>query len=824
MRPLWSSSVVVALTLLLTLATLAPNASASTYNVLHEFEALAEGARPEGRLAADASGNLYGTTTSGVSGAVFELILSSDGKYRPKVLHYFTGGSDGRVPFAGVTLDAERNVWGTTAYGGTYDGGTVYRLTPVKGGWKETTIYSFGASGDGFYPHGGLTFDKGGRIFGTTWAGGGTACSGNGCGTVFMLSRTKEGHWKESVIYAFGGLPDGENPITSLIIDAQGRLYGVTVWGGTNNLNGECSTGCGTVFMLTPPPPHGSWSKSTLYNFGASYTDGIGPSGTLSFDAAGNLYGTTELGGQNWGTVFELSKTNWSETILHSFTGSDGVQPEAGVVFDANGNLYGTTLSGGIPSCECGTIFELTKSADGNWRETPLHIFQGGRDGGKPYGEVVFDSRGRLYTTTSLGGELDQGTVLQLTPDQRGHWRKKEIFAFPSGDGAVPRSNVALDKTGNIYGTTSLGGNCDPYTYDQTYGCGTVFELTLASDGKWNRKLLHQFARHSSTDGQNPTGGLIFDQSGNLFGTTSNGGAYGAGTVFELSPQADGTWTEQILYNFHGSLDAAGPTGSLIFDAAGNLYGTTDWGGNCVQGSCYGTVFELSPSANGWTETVLYRFTGGSDGANPEAGLTFDSTGDLYGAAYDGGTAGLGTVFMLSPRNNGWVESTLYSFTGQNGDGALPSCTLVFDGSGDLYGTTSKGGLNGWSGPGTVFKLSPSGGVWKEGVIYTFKGQSDGANPTAGLVFDSSGDLYGTTQNGGDSGNFGFGQGTVFKLSLTNGNWTKTNLYSFTGGTDGANPQASLVLDGNGTVYGTASDQGFEGGVVGDGVVFSVKP
>jgi len=639
-----------------------------------------------------------------------------------------------------------------------------------------------------------------------------------------MLSRTKDGQWKESVIYAFGGIPDGENPGTSLIIDSQGRLYGVTTWGGAHNLDGECSTGCGTVFMLTPPRRNGSWSKSTLYNFGASYTDGIGPSGRLSFDAAENLYGTTELGGQNSGTVFELSKKNWSETILYSFTGSDGQQPEAGVVFDANGNLYGTTLWGGIPGCECGTIFELTMGTNGDWHETPLHIFQGGRDGGKPFGEVIFDSRGRLYATTEFGGDLDEGTVLQLTPDQSGHWRKKEIFAFPSGDGAVPQSNVALDKSGNIYGTTSLGGNCDPYTHDQIYGCGTVFELSLASDGKWNRKLLHQFARHSSTDGQYPTGGLIFDQSGNLYGTTSNGGAYGAGTVFELSPQADGAWTEQILYNFHGSPDAAGPTGSLIFDAAGNLYGTTNWGGNCVQDWCYGTVFELSPSANGWTESVLYRFTDGSDGASPEAGLTFDGTGNLYGAAYSGGSGGLGTVFMLSPRNNGWIESTLYSFTGQNGDGALPSCTLVFDGSGDLYGTTSEGGLNGSFGPGTVFKLSPSGGVWAESVIYTFTGQSDGANPTAGLVFDGSGDMYGTTENGGDSGNFGLGQGTVFKLSLINGNWTKTTLYSFTGGADGANPQASVVLDGSGTLYGTASDRGFEGGTNGDGVVFSVKP
>lgn len=819
MRSLWSASVIVALTLLLTLGTLAPNVSASTLNVLHEFKAFPEGAQPEGRLAVDATGNLYGTTTSGVNGAVFQLILGSDGKYRPKVLHYFTGGShDGRAPFSGVTPDAEGNLWGTTAFGGAYDGGTVYQLTPVKGGWKETTIYSFGSGGDGLYPFGGLTFDKAGRIFGTTAKGGGTGCSNSGCGTIFMLSRTKGGRWKESVIYAFGGIPDGETPMSSLIIDSQGRLYGVTLWGGIHNLNGECSDGCGTVFMLTPPRYHGFWFVSTLYNFGASYTDGIGPVGALALDAAGNLYGATELGGgQNSGTVFELSKTTWSETILHSFTGSDGQQPEAGVVFGANGNLYGTTLWGGIP-CVCGTIFEMTMSANGTWSETPLHIFQGGKDGGKPYGEVIFDSRGRLYATTALGGDLDEGTVLQLTPDQSGHWSKKEIFGFPSGDGAVPQSNVALDKSGNIYGTTSLGGNCDPYTNNQTYGCGTVFELTLASDGKWNRKLLHQFARHSSTDGQTPRGGLIFDQSGNLYGTTSNGGAHGAGTVFELSPQVDGTWTERILYNFHGSPDGAEPTGSLIFDAAGNLYGTTNGGGNCVQDGCYGTVFELSPSASGWTETVLYRFTAGSDGAHPEASLIFDSAGNLYGTAYYGGSSASGTVFKLSPRNGGWVENTLYSFTGQNGDGALPSCTLVFDGSGDLYGTTSEGGL---SGSGTVFKLSPAGGSWKESVIYAFTGRSDGANPAAGVVLDNSGNLYGTTSSSNYSP---FYLGTVFELSPAGGTWTETTLHGFTGSSDGGWPRASLVLDGNGTLYGTASDQGFEGSGIGDGVVFSVKP
>jgi uncharacterized repeat protein (TIGR02543 family) len=353
-------------------------------------------------------------------------------------------------------------------------------------------------------------------------------------------------------------------------------------------------------------------------------------------------------------------------------------------------------------------------------------------------------------------------------------------------DGQHPASNL-IYFAGNLYGTTPTGG---------VYSNGRVFRLS--PDG--GETELYDFLG-GTADGQNPQAGLIFDSSGNLYGTTSLGGMHDDGTVFQLSPNG----VETVLYSFSG-VDGQDPQAGLIFDASGKLYGTTASGG----ANGHGTAFELSPNpAGGWTESVLYNFGNGSaDGMNPYAALVFDNSGNLYGTTVGGGTNGGGTVFELSPNpSGGWTESVLYNF-GSGTDGKNPLAELVFDNSGNLYGTTSKGGAN--NNGGTAFELSPNGGgIWTE-TFYSFGSGTDGASPQAGLVFDNSGNLYGTTASGG-----AYGGGTVFELSLSNGRCCREGpVYSFGNGpSDAANPYAKLVFDNSGNLYGTTSYGGsYSGG------------
>jgi uncharacterized repeat protein (TIGR03803 family) len=304
---------------------------------------------------------------------------------------------------------------------------------------------------------------------------------------------------------------------------------------------------------------------------------------------------------------------------------------------------------------------------------------------------------------------------------------------------------------------------------------------------------------------------LVFDQAGNLYGTTESGGAHGGGTVFKLAPNADGSWRESVLYSFcsrTNCVDGEAPFASLIFDQTGNLYGTTKGGGAHVGGgSGGGTVFKLAPNADGsWRESVLYSFcsrTHCSDGEFPEASLIFDPAGNLYGTTFGGGGLfGGGTVFKLAPNGR---ESVLHSFCFRTKcDGEFPNASLIFDPAGNLYSTTFLGGAHVG---GTVFKLAPNAdGSWRESVLHSFCSRTncvDGAKP-AGLVFDFSGNLYGTTESGGDQGCLsGDGCGVVFKLTPNlNGGWKKAVLHTFADH-PGANPGAGLIFDPAGNLYGT---------------------
>lgn len=384
--------------------------------------------------------------------------------------------------------------------------------------------------------------------------------------------------------------------------------------------------------------------------------------------------------------------------------------------------------------------------------ETVLHTFNGPGDGGEPYGAPIFDKTGNLYGVTFMGGTYTNGTVYEL---KAGSWTEEILHSFdPSaGDGESPQGALVMDSAGNLYGVTPLGGGRK---------LGIVYELTPEAGSTWKEKIIHTFV--GGSDGRSPQAGLIIDKKGNLYGATYQGGdgsecgKLGCGTVFELSPKSGGGWTEKILYSFKaGTSDGQNPSAPLLMDAAGNLYGTTVAGG--TGGSVNsGTVFKLSPNGSGgYTETLLHSFTSnGTDGINPFAGLVLDSKGNLYSTTGAGGTYGFGTVFELSPGSNDkWTETILHSF-GASGDGQYPQFSgVIFDKSGNLYGTTSGGGSNA---NGIVFKMTPaSGSGWNESVFFNFDG-TDGNVPQA-VIFNTTGDLYGITQYGGS--NLG---GTAFEI------------------------------------------------------------
>jgi uncharacterized repeat protein (TIGR03803 family) len=391
--------------------------------------------------------------------------------------------------------------------------------------------------------------------------------------------------------------------------------------------------------------------------------------------------------------------------------------------------------------------------------------------------------------------------VLLLPLAVRGQSTFKVLHNFTGrdGDGGGVWCSVAFDSAGNLYGTTSGGG---------AYGYGTVFELSPNGDGSWTETVLHSFM-FDDPDGSEPQGGLVLDGVGNLYGTTTSGGANGRGTVFELTPGPSG-WTDTVLYSFCLQLnctDGASPFASMLMDGNSNLFGVA------------GLVFELSPVSEGWSESVLYTFTGGSDGAGPYAGVIRDRSGNLYGTTEAGGTFLGGTVYEVKQVQGSWTERVLHSFASSPTDGVKPGGgQLALDSAGNLYGTTNQGGSNlcVGIGCGTVYKLSRSGsGRWKETLLYNFQSVT-GYGPGAGVMFDKSGTLYGTTVYGGSGA---CGCGLVYKLAPgSGGSWTYSVLHTFTS-TDGAQPDANLVLH-NGKLYGTT----IAGGTGGAGVVFEITP
>jgi uncharacterized repeat protein (TIGR03803 family) len=590
-----------------------------------------------------------------------------------------------------------------------------------------------------------------------------------------------------TTLHSFQVFSNGENPMAGLVQGSDGNFYGTTVFGGTN--------GYGTVFQIST-----NGALITLYSFTGG-SDGRTPGDAgLVQGSDGNFYGTTVGGGtNNWGTVFKIS-AGGTLTTLYSFTGypNDGAGPRAGLVQGSDGFFYGTTSAGGTN--DQGTVFKIAT----NGTLTILYSFPGGSGtggtgGGGPNG-LVQGSDGFLYGTTGWGGTYNDGTVFKITINGT----LTSLYSFTGGtDGAAPAAGLVAGSDGFLYGTTGWGG-----AYGSGgAGYGTVFKIST----KGAFTSLYSFA--GGNDGANPYAGLAQGSDGNLYGTTfGGGGTHGHGTVFQIS--TNGILTG--LYSFTRGSDGAGPNG-LVQGSDGNFYGTTGGGGT----SNVGTVFRLS--ING-AVSILYSFTGSTDGGGPN-GLVQGSDGSLYSTTEWGGVytglngyhEGWGTVFKIT--TNGALTS-LYSFTGTN-DGGYPEAALVPGSDGNFYGTTALGGTSGYYGPGTVFKMSANGALttlYAFGTVTNANGRPlDGAVPAAALVPGSDGYFYGTTPSGGVyMDQYGSGYGTVFKIG-TNGAFTR--LYSFTGGSDGAEPAGGLVPGSDGYLYGTAAG----GGTYDYGTVFKIS-
>ncbi|MGC9951672.1 MAG: choice-of-anchor tandem repeat GloVer-containing protein, partial [Bryobacteraceae bacterium] len=683
----------------------------------------------------------------------------------------------GVYPGSPVVRDTAGNLYGTTQIGGSGGEGVVYKLDAAR---HVTTLYNFTSTQQ---LSGGVVRDAAGNLYGSAQ------------NVVFKLDTAGN--------FTMLASPFNPSPPT---LDQAGNVY----W--TTNYQEQCTRyGCGGIYKLDS-----AGNITELYNFSE---EDLYPTSAVTADAAGNLYGTAgyslykldaaghftvlyagavggnfpfgtvvlDLKGDIYGTgegpagspgfLYKFD-TAGSFTVLYTFTGgatggADG-QLLSPVVRDSAGNLYGTAL-GGKRGCAqgwgCGVVYEL--DADGNY--AVLYTFTGGADGATPKAGVLLAPDGNLDGTTYYGGTEGYGVVYRVDP--RGN--ETALYSFSGDNGSGPTSGLMADPSGNLYGTTYVGGAANQ---------GVVYQV----DGAGRYAVLHEFS--GAADGGIPKAGVVRDAAGNLYGTTATGGSADAGVIFKL----DAAGNETVLYNFTGGANGGGPAAGVILDPEGNLYGNA------------GVIFKLDTAGN---YTVLHTFTSGAGGTGASSGVTRDSAGNLYGTTAYGGDlncqfvgapAGCGVVYKLDPAGN---YTVLHSFAGGS-DGAVPGFAgVAVDSDGNLYGTTEYGGkgvrcyyfgVTVSVGCGTVYKVDGSG---HETILHRFTG-ADGEEPL-GVTIDSAGGIYGTTFFGGSGGSIicvETGCGVVFEID-TSGQFSV--LYSFTGESYGSFPNAGLVRDATGAVFGT---------------------
>lgn len=631
------------------------------YSILHDFVGgAADGKLPYASLILDGSGFLYGTTFgdgTATGSVVFKLRTDGLGYV---VLHTLAGGTtDGLGSYAALLSDGAGTLFGTTHNGGISDRGTVFTLK--TDGTAFALVHSFaGGTTDGQYPQGALVRDGAGFLYGTTLNGGNSSL---GLGTVFKVKTDGSGF---QLLHAFTGGTDGSNPYYTTLTLESGTLYGANLFGAAPQR--------GVVFKMATD----GTGFTTIHTFLGSPSDaGFCETGVVS-DGAGNLFGTTAVGGAfNLGAVFRLKTDGTGFALLHSFADSDGSGPAAPLVQDASGFLYGTAQFGGANAV--GSVFKVKTDGTGF---AVLHDFSNGTDAQKPVAGLVLDGSGFLYGTTISGGTSGYGAVFKVKTDGTGY-TILHSFAIGATDGKIAYGGLTLDGAGFLYGTTIDGAS----------GMGTVFKIKTDGTGF---ALLHTF-QGGASDGNAPYAALLLDGSGNLYGTTLFGGASDQGTIFKLTTSGSGF---ALLHSFAGGIgDGQAPRSPLITDGAGMLYGTTVNGGSASLGQ--GVVFKIKTDGTGFA--LLHAFAGGaSDGANPfYSGLALGAGSVLYGTTFNGGSASQGTAFQVKTDATGFA--VLHSFTGGASDGAFPYAGVVVDNLRNLYGTTAIGGFGN---DGTVYKIA----------------------------------------------------------------------------------------------------------------------
>jgi uncharacterized repeat protein (TIGR03803 family) len=779
------------------------------------------GAIPYGGLVLGKDSFFYGTAyTGGTYGDGTTFRITTAGTLT--TLTTFNG-NNGMFPMAGLMQGSDGNFYGTALEGGAYGYGTVFRMTASG---ALTTLVSFNYA-DGAYPSPVLVQGGDGNFYGTTENGG----TNGGLGTVFKVTPSGT----LTILYSFNGGSDGAAPIAGVVQGVDGNLYGTTYQGG--------STGFGTVFKIEP-----SGALTTLYSFTGG-SDGDSPWGGLVQARDGNLYGTTQSGGDyGFGTVFQIAPTGPLTTLVQ-FESYNGANPSATLVQGVDGNLYGTTQAGG--SLGDGTIFRIamngplqitgqpaddsayiggmaqfTVATSGGspvfyqWQQDGVNLTDGGNFSGSTTATLqitnVAFSNAALYSVTvsnAFNSITSDYAVLEVV------YSPPHITAQPAGQTRVAGMTAmftvgALGDQPLFYqwqknGTNLTdGGNISGSTTSTL----TLASVTVANGGNYSVIVSNTIRAVSSdkalltvvpitppsasmtvvrllngSDGAFPFAGLIQGKDGNLYGTAEDGGASFQGSIFRMGLNGGLT----TLYNFTVGTNGANPYGRLVQGTNGNFYGTTFQGGKNGDG----TLFRMTTSS---VVTFLYSFTGGVDGADPVAGLVQGADGNFYGTAYQGGGYSFGSIFKMTPAG---AVTALYEFTGYT-DGAYPYAGLIQGKDGNFYGTTTEGGANGY---GTVFRLATNGTLT---TLASFN-FANGAYPQAGVIQAADGNFYGTTFEGGPAGD-----GTVFKLTI---NGALTTVFSFAG-TNGTSPAAAVVQGTDGNLYGTTSS----GGTGGQGTAFEI--
>jgi uncharacterized repeat protein (TIGR03803 family) len=754
--------------------TVSAPAYTSAPTILWSFTDGADGAFPLSGLIRDAAGDLFGTTAS----TVFELVNTgtvSAPVYSgaPTTLHTFTGGTDGGTPVGSLAIDAAGRLFGTTVVGGDFGYGTVFEIA----NGTLTTLVSFdGTNGNlhnPIFPRAGLIIDAAGDLFGTTGAGGtynqGTVFELVNSGTVSAPDYTSFQRGP-IILWNFTGGTDGAFPEASLTIDAAGDLFGTT--------SDEFGGGFGSVFELV--------RTDSGYTMAPSFTGTLAGQTTVSEAPVKPFSHVTITDPNNTGRTNSDPHSGGTGTDTLSIMFSGG-----GTLTDGAGFAGTRTLSGSNGHYTLtGIAADITAELDALSFTPPVN--------GVPNTQVTTH-----FTLFDQGG---------ATPDV--------LASFDYFDGAFPLSSLISDAAGNLLGTTSGGPG----------GIGTVFEIAnTGTVSAPVYSSTHTTLWSFTGGGDEPIAGLVRDAAGNLFGTASLYDT--TGTVFEIANTGSVSApvyssTPTTLVSFNGT-DGGYPAAGLIVDAAGNLFGTTEFGGPGDRG----TVFEIANSGSASapvyssTPTTLWFFTGGADGRSPAGSLISDAAGDLFGTT-SGDLSRTSTVFEIA--NTGTVSAPVYgTLTTLASFGGEALAGLMRDAAGDLLGTTLIGGAGG--GLGTVFELVNTGTVSAPSygstpaTLVSFTGGDDGGEPFGGLVSDAAGDLFGTTSTGGPGG-----LGTVFEIVNTGTvsapvySHTPTTLWSFTGGADGADPHGSLTIDAAGDLFGTASEGGISGTGVNAGTVFEL--